>query len=388
MEGNARMRHVARAAAETARERKACGNKGLGQEDFTQEDLTQEDLTQEDLTQEDLTQEDLGGPTMRGASILLAAWVAALLPAALGAAAAETYPARPITLVVPFAPGGSASTVARSVADKMSETLGQQIVIDNRGGAGGTVATRAVAKGAPDGYTILVATSATVGTSPSLLHNLAYDPRKDLDPIGLIAATPNVIVVHPSVPARSLAELIKIGKETATPIPYGSPGTGTLNHLTVELLAYRTGMKLSHVPYKGAAPALNDLLGGHIGVLISAIPNAHSHIVAGTIHGLAVTGAKRSALIPAVPTLAEAGLAGYDVPLRWGLAAPTGTPRAVIDTLNRALNAALMTGEVRERLAIEGAEPQPTTPEEYAAIIGRELTMWSDLVKAVGIKSE
>src|SRR5215471_12601928 len=257
MEGNARMRHVARAAAETARERKACGNKGLGQEDFTQEDLTQEDLTQEDLTQEDLTQEDLtqedltqedltqedltqedltqedlGGPTMRGDSILLAAWVAALLPAALGAAAAETYPARPITLVVPFAPGGSASTVARSVADKMSETLGQQIVIDNRGGAGGTLATRAVAKGVSDGYTILVATSATVGTSPSLLHNLGYDPRKDLDPIGLIAATPNVIVVHPSVPARSLAELIKIGQETATPIPYGSPGTGTLNHLT------------------------------------------------------------------------------------------------------------------------------------------------------------
>ena len=317
---------------------------------------------------------------MRGASIVLAALVAALLPAALGPAAAETYPARPITLVVPFAPGGSASTVARSVADKMSETLGQQIVIDNRGGAGGTVATRAVAKGAPDGYTILVTTSATVGTSPSLLHNLGYDR--------LIAATPNVIVVHPSVPARSLAELIKIGKETATPIPYGSPGIGTLNHLTIELLAYRTGMKLSHVPYKGAAPALNDLLGGHIGVLISAIPNAHSHIVAGTIHGLAVTGAKRSALIPAVPTFAEAGLAGYDVPLRWGLAAPAGTPRAVIDTLNRALNAALMTGDVRGRLAIEGAEPQPTTPEEYAVIIDRELAMWSDLVKAVGIKPE
>jgi tripartite-type tricarboxylate transporter receptor subunit TctC len=325
---------------------------------------------------------------MRRASILLAAWVAALLPATLGPAAAETYPARPITLVVPFAPGGSASTVARSVADKMSETLGQQIVIDNRGGAGGTIATRAVAKGTPDGYSILVVTSATVGTSPSLLHNLGYDPRNDLDPIGLIAATPNVIVVHPSFPARSLAELIKIGKETATPIPYGSPGTGTLNHLTVELLAYRTGMKLSHVPYKGAAPALNDLLGGHIGVLISAIPNAHSHVVAGTIRGLAVTGAKRSPLIPAVPTFAEAGLAGYDVPLRWGLAAPAGTPRPVIDTLNRALNAALTTDEVRGRLAIEGAEPQPTTPEEYAAIIDGELTMWSDLVKAVGINPE
>src|SRR5258707_5893014 len=238
---------------------------------------------------------------MRGASVLPAALVAALLPAVLGPAVGETYPTRPITLVVPFAPGGSASTMARSVADKMSETVGQQIVIDNRGGAGGTVATRAVAKGVPDGYTIVVATSATVGTSPSLLHNLGYDPRRDLDPIGLIAATPNVIVVHPSFPARSLAELIKIGKETATPIPYGSPGTGTLNHLTVELLPYRTGMKLSHVPDKGAAPALNDLLGGHIRGVISSIPNTHSHIVARPLHRPAGTRGKRSAPLPAGP---------------------------------------------------------------------------------------
>jgi tripartite-type tricarboxylate transporter receptor subunit TctC len=306
----------------------------------------------------------------------------------LGPAAAESYPARPITLVVPFAPGGSASTAARSVADKMSETLGQQIVIDNRGGAGGTVATRAVAKSAPDGYTILVVTSATVGTSPSLFQNLGYDPRKDFAPIGLIAATPNLIVVHPSFPARSMAELIKLGKATTTPIPYGSPGTGTLNHLTVELLAYRTGMKLAHVPYKGAGPALNDLLGGHINVLISAIPNAHSHVLAGSIHALAVTGDKRSALLPSVPTFAEVGLTGYDVPLRWGMAAPAGTPRPIIDKLNAALNAALTTDEVRQRLAVEGAEPAPTTPEGYAAIIDREVTTWSDLVKAAGIKPE
>jgi tripartite-type tricarboxylate transporter receptor subunit TctC len=327
---------------------------------------------------------------MRRMSVLLAACgvLAAEMLATCGSAVAQTYPTRPITLVVPFAPGGSASTAARSVADKMTETLGQQIVIDNRGGAGGTVATRSVAKAAPDGYTILVVTSATVGTSPSLFQNLGYDPRKDFDPIGLIAATPNLIAVHPSFPARSLAELIKIGKETPAPIAYGSPGTGTLNHLTVELLAYRTGMKVSHVPYKGAGPALNDLLGGHIGVLISAIPNAHSHILAGTIHGLAVTGAKRSALLPAVPTFAQAGLPGYDVPLRWGLAAPAGTPRAVIDKLNAALNAALATDEVRQRLAVEGAEPQPTTPQEYAALIDREVTMWSDLVKAAGIKPE
>ena len=321
----------------------------------------------------------------RTASVLLAAFglIATLTPAN-----AQDYPARPITLVVPFAPGGSASTAARTVADKMSETLGQQIVIDNRGGAGGTVATRAVAKNAPDGYTLLVVTSATVGTSPSLFQNLGYDPRKDFDPIGLIAATPNLIVVHPSFPARSLGGLIRIGKETATPIPYGSPGTGTLNHLMIELIAYRTGMKVAHVPYKGAAPALNDLLGGHTRVLASAAPNVHSHIAAGTILGLAITGAARSALMPTVPTFAEAGLPGYDVPLRWGLAAPAGTPRAIVDKLNGALKLALASDDVRKRLAVEGAEPQPSTPEEYAAIIDREVTMWSDLVKAVGIKPE
>ena len=321
---------------------------------------------------------------MRTISVLLAACVVLAAPSA----PAQVYPSRPITLVIPFAPGGSASTVARSVADRMSDTLAAQIIIDNRPGAGGTVATRAVAKSPPDGYTILLVTSATLGTAPSLSHNLGYDPRKDFEPIGLIAATPNVIAVHPDFPARSLSELIKMGREAATPIPYGSPGAGTLNHLTMELLAHRTGMKLSHVPYKGAGPALNDLIGGHIGVLISAVPNAHSHIAAGTMRPLAVTGATRSPLVPAVPTLAEAGLAGYEVPLRWGLAAPAGTARPGVDVLNRALNSALASDEVRARLALEGAEAQPTTPEEYAAMIDRELTMWSDLVKAAGIKVE
>ena len=304
------------------------------------------------------------------------------------AAVADSYPNRPITLVIPFAPGGSSSTAARSIADKMSETLGQQIIIDNRPGAGGTVATRAAAKASPDGYTILLVTNATLGTAPSLFDDLGYDPRKDFAPIGLIAATPNVIVVHPSFPARSLQELITAGRQATTPIPYGSPGTGTLNHLTMELLAHRTGMKLIHVPYKGASPALNDLLGGHIGLLISAVPNAHAHIAAGTMRALAVTGAGRSPLIPQVPTLAEAGLAGYEIPLRWGLAAPAGTPHPVVETLNRALNGALSSAEVRQRLALEGAEPEPTTPAEYAMLIDRELAMWSDLVKAAGIKPQ
>jgi tripartite-type tricarboxylate transporter receptor subunit TctC len=324
----------------------------------------------------------------RAKGILLAAALIAGSATQVLRGSEADYPTRPITLVVPFAAGGSATTAARAVADKLGEALGQQIIIDHRAGRGGTLGTRAAAKSAPDGYTILMTTSASVGTAPSLLENLGYYPRKDFEPIGLIAATPNVIAVHPSFPARSLAELIQIGRATATPIPYGSPGAGTLNHLTVELLAYRTGMKVAHVPYKGAAPALNDLLGGHIGVLISALPNAHAHVLAGTIRALAVTGAHRSTLIPAVPTLDEAGFPGYDVPLRWGLAAPAGTPRTVIDKLNRALNAALASDEVRERLLVEGAEPQPTTPQEYAAIIDRELTMWSDLVKAVGIKAE
>jgi tripartite-type tricarboxylate transporter receptor subunit TctC len=324
------------------------------------------------------------GQIMRATSFLIA--ICAMLAAE--PAPAQLYPSRPITLVVPFAPGGSASTVARSVADKMGDTLAAQIIIENRPGAGGTLATRAVAKSAPDGSTILLATSATLGTAPSLFRNLGYDPRRDFEPIGLIAATPNVIVVHPDFPARALADLIRIGRETATPIPYGTPGAGTLNHLTMELLAHRTGMQLSHVPYKGAGPALNDLIGGHIGLLISAVPNAHSHIAAGTVRALAVTGATRSPLIPTVPTLAEAGLPGYEVPLRWGLAAPAGTGRAVIDALSRALNAALASEEVRSRLALEGAEPQPTTPEEYAAVIARELAMWSELVRTADIRGD
>jgi tripartite-type tricarboxylate transporter receptor subunit TctC len=301
-------------------------------------------------------------------------------------ALAQPYPAHPITLIVPFAPGGSASIAARSVADKMSETLGQQIVIDNRAGAGGTVATRLAAKTAPDGYTLLVSTSAAFGTSPSLLQNLGYDPRKDFEPIGLIAATPNLIVVHPSFPLYSLADLIRMGKDMR--IAYGSPGAGTLNHLTVELLAYRTGMKVAHIPYKGSGPALNDLLGGHIRVLASALPNVHSHVLAGTIRALAITGAQRSILLPMVTTFAEQGLPDYDVPLRWGLTAPAGTPRMVIDKLNGALNAALISDDVRQRFAVEGAEPEPSTPEAYAALIDRELTLWSQLVNVVGIRAE
>ena len=319
---------------------------------------------------------------------MIKVWLALVALAAPTIAFAQPYPNRPITLVVPFVPGGSASIMARAVADRLGDALGQPIVIDNRGGAGTTIGARAVAKSAPDGYTILLATNATLGVAPSLYANVGYDPRKDFAPIGIIGVVPTVLVVLPSSPIRSLQELIKLAKDSGKSIEYGTPGIGTVNHLAAELFGMMAGIKLTHVPYRGAGPALNDLLGGHIPLLFSAIPNVHGHIEAGTLRALAVTTAKRSALLPDVPTIAEAGLAGYDMSLGYGLVAPAGTPRAIVERLNTALNAALATDEVKKRLATEGAEPQPTTPEEFAAMIDREETKGSALVKAIGLKPE
>jgi tripartite-type tricarboxylate transporter receptor subunit TctC len=315
--------------------------------------------------------------------IILALYAA--LAASLSSAIAQDYPSRPITLIVPFAPGGSASVMARLAADKMSETLGQQIVVDNRGGAGSTIGARLAAKSAPDGYTILLATNATLGIAPNLQHNVGYDARKDFAPIGLIGAVPSVLVVLPTYPAHTLGDLIKLGKDSGKAIDFGSPGIGTVNHLAGELIAIKTGIKLRHVPYRGAALALNDLLGGHIPLLISAIPNVHSHIKAGTMRALALTSARRSSLLPEVPTVAESGLADFDMTLTYGMVAPAGTPRAIVERLNKALNAALANDEVRTQVAREGAEPTPTTPDEYAAIIDRDEAKWSALIKAVGL---
>jgi tripartite-type tricarboxylate transporter receptor subunit TctC len=316
--------------------------------------------------------------------IALAALVT--LFAAYAIAAAQDYPTRPITLIVPFPPGGSTTIVARIVGEKMSETLGQQIVIDNRGGAGGTLGTRSAAKSPPDGYTILLSYTATVAIGPSLYPNVGYDPRKDFASIGLIGTAPSVLVVHPSVSARSVAELIKLIKETGGKFQYGSPGVGTVNHLAAELFAHTAGLQMTHIPYKGSGPALNDLLGGHILMMFVPIPAAHGNIAAGKLRALAVTSEKRSKLLPDVPTVAESGLPGFDVALRYGLVAPAGTPRTIIDRLNKDLRAALASEEVVRRLATDGAEPLSSTPEEYAADIDREETKWSKLVKSIGLR--
>jgi tripartite-type tricarboxylate transporter receptor subunit TctC len=301
---------------------------------------------------------------------------------------AKGYPNRPITLVVPFAPGGSTTIVARIVADRMAETLGQQIIIENRPGAGGTVGTRQVARSAPDGYTIVLGYTGTLAIGPSLFPNVGYDVRKDFAPIGRIATAPNTLVVHPSFNVHSVKELIDYAKANPGKVNYGSAGVGTVGHVGGELLATTAGIKLTHIPYKGTGPAMTDLLGGHILMSFAPIPAVHESANSGLLRMLAVTSLTRSSLVPDVPTIAEAALPGFEAVLLYGLAAPAGTRRPIVERLNKELRTAVASDEIRGRLAVEGAEPRPSTPEEYGVDIDREETQWSKVVKASGAKPE
>jgi tripartite-type tricarboxylate transporter receptor subunit TctC len=303
-------------------------------------------------------------------------------------ALAQDYPNRPITLVVPFAPGGSTSIVARIISDKLAESLGQQVVVDNRAGAGGTIGTKAVARSAADGYTILLGYTGTLAIGPSLYPNAGYDPRKDFAAIGLIGHAPNSLVVHPSFAVHSVKELVDYAKANPGKVNYGSAGVGTVSHVSGVYFANAAAIALAHIPYKGTGPALADLLGGHIPMAFAPIPATHSNIAEGKLRGLAVTSAKRSSLLPDVPTIAEAGIPGFEASLYYGLVAPAGTPRAIVDRLNRALREALATDEVRKRLATDGAEPVPSSPEEYATHIDQDETKWSKVVKESGAKAE
>jgi tripartite-type tricarboxylate transporter receptor subunit TctC len=314
---------------------------------------------------------------------------AVVLAAALAAssAAAQDYPARPITLVVPYAAGGGNDVIARAVSARMSVQLGQQIVIENRGGAGGTIATRQVAKAEPDGYTLLIATS-SLAINPLLYPNVGYDPRKDFAPVGLIATSANIVLVHPAVPARSVAELIALAKAQPGKLDFASTGSGSSVQLSAELFAAMAGIKLNHVPYKGSAPALNDLVGGHVAMMFSTMASAVGLARSDKLRALAVTGAKRSRLFPDLPTVAEAGLPGYAAELHYGIVAPAGTPRPIVERLNAALNAALADDEVRRRLATDGAEPLPSSPAAYAADIAAEEAKWSEIIRRTGVKGE
>jgi tripartite-type tricarboxylate transporter receptor subunit TctC len=301
---------------------------------------------------------------------------------------AQTYPDRPITLIIPFAPGGSTSIVGRVIAEKMSETLGEKIIVDNRAGAGGTVGTRSVARSAPDGYTIGLGYTGTLAIGPTLYAKSGYDPRKDFAPIGMIGNSPNSLVVHPSFPAKTVGELIAYAKANPGKVNFGSAGAGTASHITGEYFGHAAGISLVHVPYKGTGPALVDLIGGHIPMAFAPIPATHANIAGGQLRGLAVTSLTRTSLLPDVPTVAESVLPGFDASLYYGLIAPAGTPRPIVDRLNKELRAALASDDVRKRLQQDGTEPTPGTPEDYAAFIDQDETKWSRIVKSSGAKEE
>jgi tripartite-type tricarboxylate transporter receptor subunit TctC len=298
------------------------------------------------------------------------------------------YPNRPITLIVPYAPGGGNDVLARGVAEPMSMTLGQQIVIENRGGAGGSLGTRQVAKAVPDGYTLGLGGTGTLAIDPTLYPNVGYDPRKDFAPVGLIATSPLIILVNPSLPAHNVQELIALAQTQPGKLNYASAGTGSGIHLGTVLFAERAGIEITHIPYKGSGPALTDLLGNHVSIYFSSLPPAIGLVKEGKLRALGVTGLKRSPIFPDVPTVAEHGMPGFEAVLHYGIVAPAGTPRPVITRLNEALRNAVLSDERKQKLAADGTEPLASTPDEYAADIDKEETKWSDIVKKSGAKAQ
>jgi tripartite-type tricarboxylate transporter receptor subunit TctC len=317
----------------------------------------------------------------------------ALVACAMGAAAIEpasaqqSFPNRAITLVVPFPAGGGNDALARLVAERMSKTLGQQIVVENRGGAGGTVATRAIVKSPPDGHTILLTYTGTLAINPTLYSNAGYDPRKDFAPIGSIGTLTSVLVAHPSLPAKSTGELIAYAKANPGKINYGFV-PGTVGHISTEMFARSANIKLTNIPYKGNGNAIADLMGGHVSMMMLSILPVIGQIQSGTLNALAVASPTRSPLIPNVPTIAESGVPGFSAVISYGLAAPPGTPRPIIERLNKELQVALADETLRKRLEAEGGEVLSGTPDDYAAFIDAEEKKWGPLVKSLDLKMD
>ena len=319
--------------------------------------------------------------TKRG---LLGLTALALLGSVTMAAAQDAFPTRPVSLVIPFPAGGSTDLVGRIVAEKMSSLLGQQIVVDNRGGAGGNVGSAAVAKAEPDGYTILMGTVATHAINPALYKKMPYDPVADFAPISLLVVVPNVLVVNPDFPAQNVQELIALAKEKPGELSYASSGNGTPLHLSGELFKSMAGVDIVHVPYKGAGPALIDVMGGHVPIMFDNLPSSTEHIKAGKLRGLAVTTAERAPSMPDLPTIAESGLPGYETYTWNALFAPAGTPPEVIAKLNEAAVAAVKDPAVQAKLADVGASVVGSTPEELGEHVKAEMAKWAPVVKASG----
>jgi tripartite-type tricarboxylate transporter receptor subunit TctC len=311
----------------------------------------------------------------------------AILLAICGAGVADNYPTRPIILVIPLPPGGTNDIMARAVADKMSAALGQRIVIENRNAGGsGTVGTREVARAIPDGYTIILGYTSTLATGPHIFSNAGYDPRKDFAPLGLIASAPALLLVHRDLPVHTVEELIALMKASKEPYQVATPGAGTVNYLASILFAQQAGVQVQQIIEKGSNPLITDMMGGFVKVGFNPIPVSRAALDGGYVRALAVTSSKHSTLMPELPTLAESGLPGFDATLTYGLLAPARTPSAIVERLNKELRAALASDEVRARIIAEGGEPEPTTPEQHAAVIDREELKWSAVIRAAGIE--
>jgi tripartite-type tricarboxylate transporter receptor subunit TctC len=314
---------------------------------------------------------------------------AAVVVWSVRATAADDYPNRPIALVIPLPPGGTNDIMARSVADKMSAALGQRIVIENRNAGGsGTVGTREVAHATPDGYTLILGYTSTLATGPHLYKDVGYDSRKDFAPLGLIASAPALLLVHKDHPAHSVGELIAIMKSAKDPVQVATPGAGTVNYLASILFAQQAGVKVQQIVEKGSNPLITDMMGGFVKVGFNPIPVSRAALDGGYIRALAVTSAQHSTLMPQLPTLAESGLPGFDATLTYGLLAPAGTPKPIVDRLNKELRAALADPDVKKRIINEGGEPTPTSPAEHAAVIDREEKKWSAVIRDAGIEPQ
>jgi tripartite-type tricarboxylate transporter receptor subunit TctC len=334
--------------------------------------------------------------TRRRAAISLVWWKAAVvalsaLSLAAGGAHAQSvddYPTRPITLIVPFPAGGTLDIVGRIAATQMSKTLGQQVVVENRAGAGGNLGSRQVARSTPDGYSILLSYVGITAINPVMYSNMGYDPDTQLVPIGSIATSPSVLALHPSLPAQNLHEFIAYAKNNPGKVDYASSGIGTGVHVGTEMLADAAGIHIKHIPYKGTAPAVADLLGGHVKVMMVPIPAVIGSIKGGALRAIGVTSPARSPLLPDVPTIAEAAVPGFNADARYGLMAPAGTPAAIIARLNRDLRIALTDESVQKRMNDDGLAPQPDSPEQYRAAIVEEQRLWGGIVRKLGLRAE
>jgi len=310
-----------------------------------------------------------------------------LLALLTGVAEAQTYPSRPVRLIVPFPPGGSNDIVARMVATQLGERLGQQVVIDNRGGAGGVLGTDLAAKSPPDGYTLLLI-SVAYAFGPALYKNLPYDPEKAFTPVGILGSGAAALTVHPSLPVNTVRELIALAKAKPGALNYASAGIGSLQHLACALFMIQAGIDVVHVPYKGGGPAMADVIAGQAQIVMPSLIQVVPHIKSGRLRVLGTSGTRRSAVLPDVPTISESGVPGYEAHNWWGILAPAGTPAPVIEKLHRDLTRVLASRETEKRFETEGAEVVRMTPAEFGRFISAELVKWSRVAREVGIKAE